>query len=72
MDLTIRLWELLKENNMTARELSKSANISTQQLSYIRNGKTTKISFETLAKFLEIFKCTPNDLFNITKIKNGK
>ena len=72
MVLTIRLWELLKENNMTARELSKSVNISTQQLSYIRNGKTTKVSFETLAKFLKVFKCEPNDLFTITNIKNEK
>jgi DNA-binding Xre family transcriptional regulator len=67
MKIEINLWELLGKNKMTARDLSKISWLTPVQISNIKNGKTKKIELQTIAKLLQAFECTPNDLF---KIKN--
>lgn len=71
MKVDINLWELLAKKRITAKKLSEITGISEQQIWSIKNGKTTKISFDTLAKFLDAFDCNINDLFIITK-EDGK
>ncbi|MDD2907044.1 MAG: helix-turn-helix transcriptional regulator [Candidatus Gracilibacteria bacterium] len=58
---------LLEKNNITLTDLEKSTGLSYQQLWNIKHGKTTKISFDTIGRLIEAFKCTPNDLFEIKK-----
>lgn len=67
MQVEINLWELMGKSKMTALKLSELTWISPIQISKIKNGKTKKIELQTIAKFLEAFECTPNELFKITK-----
>jgi DNA-binding Xre family transcriptional regulator len=67
MKIEINLWELMGKNKMTALKLSSLTWISPIQISNIKNGKTSKIELQTIAKFLEAFDCTPNDLIKIIK-----
>jgi len=67
MQVEINLWELMGKNKMTAIKLSNLTWISPIQISKIKNGKTKKIELKTIAKFLEAFECSPDELFKITK-----
>lgn len=67
MRVEINLWELMGKNKMTALELSSMTWISPIQISKIKNWKTTKIELQTIAKLLEAFGCSPNELIKIIK-----
>lgn len=67
MNIEINLWELMGKNKMTAIDLSKITWISPIQISNIKNWKTKKIELKTIAKLLNAFDCTPNDLIKIIK-----
>lgn len=67
MRVEINLWELMGKNKMTALELSSLTWISPIQISKIKNWKTTKIELQTIAKLLEAFECSPNELIKIIK-----
>ncbi len=67
MKVEINLWELMWQSKMTAIRLSKVTWLTPVQISHIKNGKTTKIGLDTMAKLLEAFECTPNELLKITK-----
>ncbi len=67
MRVEINLWELMGKKKMTAIELAEKTWISPIQISKIKNGKTKKIELQTIAKLLEAFECTPNNLIKIIK-----
>lgn len=70
MSIEINLWELMARKKINASKLSEITWISEMQIWKIKNWKTKKIELQTIAKLLEAFECTPNDLFKITEDKN--
>jgi DNA-binding Xre family transcriptional regulator len=67
MKVELNIEWLLEKKKMRLSDLEKLVNLSYQQLWNIKEWRTTKVSFDTIWKLLEGFKCKPNDLFKITK-----
>ena len=67
MKVELNIEWLLEKNQMKLSDLEKIVNLSYQQLWNIKEWRTSKVSFDTIWKLLEGFKCKPNDLFKITK-----
>lgn len=67
MRIEINLWELMWKHKMTAVKLAENTWLTPVQISHIKNGKTKKIELQTIAKLLEAFDCTPNELIKIIK-----
>jgi DNA-binding Xre family transcriptional regulator len=67
MKVEIKITELLEKREQKLAWLSRKTWINYNALSRIKKWETAKISFETIWKLIEVFKCSPNDLFKITK-----
>ena len=65
----LNLKHLLKENKKSKYWLVKQLDSNYTVINNMINNKTTGIKFETIFKLCNIFNCTPNDLFEITKDK---
>lgn len=62
MAVKIKLKELLKEKNVTSKELCEYVGITEANMSILRSGKAKGIRFETLEKICEYLKCQPGDI----------
>lgn len=60
--LSLRVNEILQENNKTPYWLSKQTGISPNNIGKICNGETTNIRFDTMEKICKALDCTPNDI----------
>lgn len=60
--IKIELNEILKERNMTAKELSEIINLTEANLSILRSGKAKAIRFSTLEAICKALSCNPGDI----------
>lgn len=67
----LRLKELLKEKEMSGKDLAKKVNVSENTISFISTGKTQP-RFELLTKIAEVLDVDIRDLFTSTKKTNSE
>lgn len=61
--LSLRIDEILKEQNKTPYWLGKQTGISQNNIGKICNGETSTIRFDTLEKICITLNCSINDIF---------
>jgi len=62
MAIQVYLSEVLKERNMTSKELSALVDITEANLSILRSGKAKGVRFSTINKICYYLKCDVGDL----------
>lgn len=62
MAIRVHLTEMLKEKNMTSKELCSLINITEANLSILRSGKAKGIRFNTMNKICYYLDCELGDL----------
>ncbi len=62
MAIRIYLDEILKERNMTSKELCKRVGITEANLSILRSGKAKGVRFGTLNKICYYLQCQAGDI----------
>ncbi|VEU80554.1 helix-turn-helix domain-containing protein [Haploplasma axanthum] len=60
--IKIDLDKILKEKNMTSKDLAEIIDITEANLSILRSGKAKAIRFQTLEKICEVLNVTPGDI----------
>lgn len=60
--IVVQLDELLKEKNMTSKELAQVIDITEANLSILRSGKARAIRFSTLNAICQALDCSPGDI----------
>lgn len=61
--LSLRINEILKEQNKTPYWLGKKTGISQNNIGKICNGETSTIRFDTIEKICKALNCSINDIF---------
>ncbi|MDC7243528.1 MAG: helix-turn-helix transcriptional regulator [Sphaerochaetaceae bacterium] len=64
MAIKIKLKEMLKEKNVTSKELCEYVGITEANMSILRSQKAKGIRFETLDKICKYLKCKPGDIID--------
>ncbi len=64
--IKLRVKRLLEENGKTKYWLYKQLGMSYQNFSKMINNETKSIRYENIETLCILFKCSPNDLFEIT------
>ncbi len=59
--IIIDLTKILKERNMTSKELAIAIGITEANLSILRSGKAKAIRFSTLDAICKVLDCSPGD-----------
>lgn len=59
--IIIDLTKILKERNMTSKELAEKIEITEANLSILRSGKAKAIRFSTLDAICKVLNCEPGD-----------
>lgn len=62
MAIQVRLAEVLKERNMTSKELCALVGITEANLSILRSGKAKGVRFTTINKICYYLRCAVGDL----------
>ena len=62
MGITVHLTELLKERNMTSKELCAKVGITEANLSILRSGKANGVRFHTINRICYDLQCDVGDL----------
>ena len=62
MAIKINLEKVLKENNMTSKELCKKIGITEANLSILRSGKAKGVRFTTINKICYYLECNVEDI----------
>ena len=62
MGITVHLSELLKERNMTSKELCAKVGITEANLSILRSGKANGVRFHTINKICYYLECDVGDI----------
>ncbi|QQK07350.1 helix-turn-helix domain-containing protein [Miniphocaeibacter halophilus] len=62
MAIKVYLDEILKDRNMTSKELAKLINITEANLSILRSGKAKGIRFNTINKICYYLNCDIGDI----------
>lgn len=70
--LSLKINQLLKQQNRSAYWLSKQTGIAANNIGKICNGETSTIRFDTIEKICLALNCSINDLFesNDPKMQN--
>lgn len=63
----LRVLDLLKENNKTKYWLYIQLGMSYQNFNKMVNNETKSIQYEIIGTLCDIFKCTPNDLLEVSQ-----
>lgn len=63
----LRVLDLLKENNKTKYWLYIQLGMSYQNFNKMVNNETKSIQYEIIGTLCDIFRCTPNDLFEVSQ-----
>ncbi len=64
MAIKINLEKVLKENNMTSKELCKKIGITEANLSILRSGKAKGVRFTTINKICYDLHCDVGDILS--------
>jgi len=64
MAIKINLEKVLKENNMTSKELCKKIGITEANLSILRSGKAKGVRFTTINKICYYLRCDVGDILS--------
>lgn len=64
MAIKINLEKVLKENNMTSKELCKKIGITEANLSILRSGKAKGVRFTTINKICYYLHCDVDDILS--------
>lgn len=64
MGITVHLTELLKERNMTSKELCAKVGITEANLSILRSGKASGVRFHTINRICYFLQCDVGDLLH--------
>ena len=64
MAIKINLEKVLKENNMTSKELCKKIGITEANLSILRSGKAKGVRFTTINKICYYLLCDVGDILS--------
>lgn len=64
MGITVHLTELLKERNMTSKELCAKVGITEANLSILRSGKANGVRFHTINRICYFLQCDVGDLLH--------
>jgi len=64
MAITVHLAELLKQRNMTSKELCAKVGITEANLSILRSGKASGVRFRTINKICYYLECDVGDLLH--------
>jgi putative transcriptional regulator len=67
--IVVTLTEILRERNMTSKELGQRIGITEANLSILRSGRAKAIRFSTLDALCRELNCMPGD---ILKYKEGE
>jgi len=67
MPIIIDLTEILKEKNITSKELCKYVGITEANMSILRSNKAKGLRFETLEKICEYLQCDVGDIIHYEK-----
>ncbi len=62
MKIHVNLSKVLKEKNITSKELCEYVGITEANMSILRSGKAKGIRFETLEKICEYLECEPGEI----------
>lgn len=62
MGIRVCLEEILKERNMTSKELCKLVNITEANLSVLRSGKAKGVRFHTINRICYFLQCDVGDI----------
>ncbi|MBN2604962.1 MAG: helix-turn-helix transcriptional regulator [Bacilli bacterium] len=65
IEIKINLSYLLKEKNITSKELCEYVGITEANMSILRSGKAKGIRFDTLRKICEYLECKPGDIIEL-------
>ena len=68
MAIKINLEKVLKENNMTSKELCKKIGITEANLSILRSGKAKGVRFTTINKICYYLHCDVGDILFFLKV----
>lgn len=60
--IKIELDQILKERNMTSKELAEIIDLTEANLSILRSGKAKAIRFTTLDAICKALNCNPGDI----------
>lgn len=66
MSIYVNLDSIIKDKNLTSKQLAKIIGITEANLSILRSNKAKAIRFSTLNKLCRILKCEPGDLLKFT------
>ena len=64
MAITVHLSEILKERNMTSKELCAKVGITEANLSILRSGKANGVRFHTINKICYYLQCDVGDILH--------
>lgn len=64
MAITVHLSEILKDRNMTSKELCAKVGITEANLSILRSGKANGVRFHTINKICYYLQCDVGDLLH--------
>lgn len=70
--IIIDLTKILKERNMTSKELAKLIDITEANLSILRSGNAKAIRFTTLNAICEVLNCKPGDFIKYERDENNE
>lgn len=62
MAITVHLSEILKERNMTSKELCAKVGITEANLSILRSGKANGVRFHTINRICYYLQCDVGDI----------
>lgn len=64
MAITVHLSEILKDRNMTSKELCAKVGITEANLSILRSGKANGVRFHTINKICYYLQCDVGDILH--------
>lgn len=64
--IIIDLTKILKERNITSKELAEKIGITEANLSILRSGKAKAIRFSTLDAICKVLQCEPGDFIKFS------
>ena len=68
--IKITLDSLLRQKNMTSKDLANKISLTEANLSILRSGKARAIRFETLNAICKVLNCQPGDILTYEENEN--
>ena len=68
--IQINLEKLIKEKNLTSKEVARRRNITEANLSILKTGKAKGIRFTTLLRICRALDCQPGDILEYVRSEN--